>query len=513
MEAAALQRIAQWEQAHHKGNKKPLMTREYPPIRSGKDIVLEDIKSAPLSSKESRLKELEQENTSAPKSAHNEPSRKAYYESWDKFDVDQALKDMDEGPSEKDNKKSDKKSGKTEAGSASKPPAVDPIAANAEKDKGNELFKKGEYQQAIERYSASMALDPSNPVLPINRAMALLKLGRFTEVERDCTLGLELDNKNVKALWRRGIARRSLGKLDDARKDFETALKIEPNNKAVKEELAKLEQPEQPSPKKSKTPPAPPAPAEKQAVTPTSRKQEVTEKQGVAEPSPPPTTTTSNSSTVSSKRVLIKEVENDEASELFRSKATRTATSPVTTPPSSTVTTLTSTKSPEQADSTSTAPISSVQPSAPPSAPESSPMKDSNLDVQMTVPTTNLEFQRDWRNYGKSNTLLYRYMKLIPPESLPSLFRSSFESDYFTAMLTIFREHYIPSEETGLLYRTLASLAKVQRFDMTLMFMSGAEKKDLQSIFQHLSNHLDDQTVYSQQDLAVLASKFKTTNY
>ncbi|KAF9363425.1 RNA polymerase II-associated protein 3 [Mortierella sp. NVP85] len=415
MEAAALQRIAQWEQAHHKGNKKPLMTREYPPIRSGKDIVLEDIKSAPLCSKESRLKELEEGDTSAPKSAHNEPSRKAYYESWDKFDVDQALKDMDnnEGPSGKDHKKNDKKSGKTEAGSASKPPAVDPIAANAEKDKvdlGNELFKKGQYQQAIERYSASMALDPSNPVLPINRAMALLKLGRFTEVERDCTLGLELDNKNVKALWRRGIARRSLGKPDDARKDFETALKIEPNNKAVKEELAKLEQPEQPSPKKSK---APPAPAEKQAVTPASKKQEVAKKHAVAEPSPLPTTTTSNSSTVvSSKRVLIKEVENDEASELFRSKATRTATSPVTTSSSSTVATLTSTSSTklsEQADSSSTGPISPVQPSA---SPESSPMKDSNLDVQMAVPTTNLEFQRDWRNFGKSNTLLYRYMKV-----------------------------------------------------------------------------------------------------
>jgi len=98
--------------------------------------VLEDIKSAPLGSKESRLKELEQENT-LPKSAHNEPSRKTYYESWDKFDVDQALKDMDnsEGPGGKDNRKNDKESGETDAGSVSKPPAVDPIAANAEKDK------------------------------------------------------------------------------------------------------------------------------------------------------------------------------------------------------------------------------------------------------------------------------------------------------------------------------------------------------------------------------------------
>lgn len=34
MEAVALQRIAQWEQSHHKGNKKPLTTRVRPALQS-----------------------------------------------------------------------------------------------------------------------------------------------------------------------------------------------------------------------------------------------------------------------------------------------------------------------------------------------------------------------------------------------------------------------------------------------------------------------------------------------
>ena len=43
---------------------------------------------------------------------------------------------------------------------------------------GNELFKKGAYEAAVERYSVAMELDPTSAVLPANRALALLKLER-----------------------------------------------------------------------------------------------------------------------------------------------------------------------------------------------------------------------------------------------------------------------------------------------------------------------------------------------
>ncbi|KAF9956995.1 RNA polymerase II-associated protein 3 [Modicella reniformis] len=526
METIALQRIAQWEQAHHRGNKKPLTTREHPPIRSKKDIVLKIIESTPLESKESRIKKLPSEQ----KGTNNEPSsRKGHYKSWDKFDVDQVLKDMDmenQGDSEKPHKKTDAKTGKTEKESTAKPAAVNPIAANVEKEKANELFKKGQYEKAIEHYSASITLDPSNSVLPINRAMALLKLGRFTEAETDCTLGLKLDNKNVKALWRRGIARRSLKKLEDAKKDFEAALKIEPNNKAVKEELTKLHSSEQAtSPTKPITPSNPTV--KQTAVTSGVKKQEVVKSVPLSTSTTTTTTTPTPThlSTTSSKRVLIKEVENDGESELFKSTTSAlpstvavaaTATAKVAVameaPPS---TPQAFNNLPERIDLTAVAspsPLAS-QPLVVPGVPASSQAKDSKLDIQMSVPTTNMEFQRHWRSFSKDGSLLYQYIKLIPSESLSSLFRSSFESDYLSSMLAVFREYYVPSETSELLYRTLSNLAKVQRFEMTLMFMSGSDKKDLVSIFQHLSSHLSDQAVYNQQELAALASKFKTTNY
>ncbi|KAF9147894.1 RNA polymerase II-associated protein 3 [Linnemannia schmuckeri] len=552
MDSTTSQRLAQWEQAHASGNKKPLTAKEYPPMRSCQDITLKDIQPVPLTQKKARIEALTAQEKRAseqitsstiPTSASTTSSptktsglsRKAYYESWDKFDVDKALEDF-----EKDDKRSATKSSTTSTNSTktvSKPllakpsgataadqaqPATKPLdsaaASNAEKEKGNELFKKGQYAKAIEHYSASMALDPSNSVLPINRAMALLKLERFAEAERDCTLGLKLDSKNVKALWRRGIARRSLGRVDEAKKDFETALAIDPANKAVKEELAKLKQGTTSTPSSAVSPSA----AKPSTTTPTTSKTPA--KPTTAKKQESPTLESSKPSLISSKRVLIKEVENDEDSELFSPAAPkRIAAEPkAPTPTASKIMPAEATSKPIAVEvaklalsptpSSTSTPVS-VTPPTKPTTPTTT-TSNSSPRTKMIAPSTTLDFQRDWKSYSKNNELLYQYIKLIQPEALPGIFKSSFESDYFSSMLNVFRTFYIPSEDPQLLYRSLVNLSKVQRFDMTLMFMTGTDKKDLVSIFQHLASHGNDSaTTYSQQDLAALASKFKTTNY
>lgn len=43
---------------------------------------------------------------------------------------------------------------------------------------GNQLFKEGKYESAVERYTQALQLDPDSPVILANRAMALLKLSR-----------------------------------------------------------------------------------------------------------------------------------------------------------------------------------------------------------------------------------------------------------------------------------------------------------------------------------------------
>ncbi|KAF9572617.1 hypothetical protein EC968_009609 [Mortierella alpina] len=491
MDKTTLQRIAHWEKAYSTGNTDPAAAMEYLPLRSAKDILLQDIHPVEHVRKESLINLTEstasEVGTATPRSTatttasleREPPSRKAYYEAWDKFDVDQALDEiqinsgkplaaLDSFGSDKTTKapisatSTSSRSATSSKTTASQSTASDPIAAaNKEKEKGNDQFKKGQYLKAIEHYSASMALDPSNPVLPINRAMALLKLERYSEVERDCTLGLTLDSRNVKALWRRGIARRFMANLDEAALDFELALKIDPSNKAVKEELTKLRQVDLTAKK-----PAKHVPLSKASST----------MEGPLSLAKPPAESSTPARVSSSKRVMIKEVQNDRDSELFSTVNTSIPLPSVTNTQGTTPTVaIPALSSPAASEAIKAAPLVAVAPLAS-TTPAGNPQATS-AKVQMTTPTTTMEFQRDWKSYSRNKEMLYQYIKLIPPEALPSIFKSSFESDYLSAMLAIFQEYYIPLEEPQLLYRTLVGLSKVQRFDMTLMFAAAADTK------------------------------------
>ncbi|KAI8910253.1 hypothetical protein EDD86DRAFT_179430, partial [Gorgonomyces haynaldii] len=152
------------------------------------------------------------------------------YRSWDKFDVDKALEQVDYQPLPKkdidpfyvDNSPED----------------VNLIEeALVEKEKGNHYFKKGDYKKAVVCYTKSIKYNPQNVIPIINRAMCYLKLDKHLEAESDCTLALDLDNKNIKAFWRRGKARTHLAKLPEAKKDLEMALVLEPTNASIKQDL------------------------------------------------------------------------------------------------------------------------------------------------------------------------------------------------------------------------------------------------------------------------------------
>ncbi|KAI7816552.1 hypothetical protein BC939DRAFT_508209 [Gamsiella multidivaricata] len=460
-------RIDEWARTFSKGNKKPMAPREYPPMRVKKDIVLQDIKPIP-----------DQPST-------NPKTVLVAHEQLEDLSLEPTLGGKEKKKDETPMTSRPNRPTETKESTAPKCSPAEIQAANSHKEMGNEYYKKGQWEKAFECYSDSMYLDPHNSVYPINRAMALLKLQRFAEAERDCTLGLKLDSKNLKALWRRGMARRSIGNFREAKEDFEAGLKIEPGNKTLKEELAKLEQ-------MQKKPTTTPPPASKPVPLSTPKAQ-----QTKVVPAPSSAKEKLAIPVISSKRVQIKEIENDESSELFESAAAKTSTTSTTsiqaTAPAAPLNPTSSTTSAAGTPVVSKAPSSSAL---------TSPQATSS-NVNMSTPATTLDFQRDWKSYSKNSGLLYQYIKLIQPGILPTLFKSSFESDYLASMLFIFREYYIPSEEPQLLYRTLVNLAKVQRFDMTLMFMSGTDKK----------GHLNDQAVYNQQDLVTLASKFKTTDY
>ncbi|CAH7675196.1 expressed protein [Phakopsora pachyrhizi] len=114
-------------------------------------------------------------------------------------------------------------------------------AAEFLKGQGNAAFKAGNYQVAIEYYSSAIKSDPSDHILPCNRAMAHLKLNQWKSAEADCTRSLDLlPVANCKALFRRGIARKNLQLWDRALKDLVAASSLEPSNKSILSELDEL---------------------------------------------------------------------------------------------------------------------------------------------------------------------------------------------------------------------------------------------------------------------------------
>ncbi|KAF5907947.1 RNA polymerase II-associated protein 3, partial [Clarias magur] len=153
------------------------------------------------------------------------------YKSWDKFNVEKALEALDKEASPAESNDSD-----------SEEVQVDRDLAVKEKEKGNNFFKDGNYDDAIECYTKGMSADPYNPVLPTNRAACFFRLKKYAVAESDCNLAIALDSKYLKAYSRRGAARFALKNHQGALEDYEMVLKLDPENLDAQNEIKKLNQ-------------------------------------------------------------------------------------------------------------------------------------------------------------------------------------------------------------------------------------------------------------------------------
>jgi len=116
------------------------------------------------------------------------------------------------------------------------------------KTKGNELFGKGKFLEALEEYTEAIDLAPlSNDfdkhrsVFYCNRAACCLELGRNEAAVEDCTRAIELDKTYIKALLRRSKAYDKLDQLEDSLADLDAVLAIDPKAPGVKAERDKME--------------------------------------------------------------------------------------------------------------------------------------------------------------------------------------------------------------------------------------------------------------------------------
>jgi len=231
--------------------------RKLPPVRGsggnsassgGAATAEESVASGPWKSKKKNKKSVKAASAVAqPKRRKEDPRKKSfkeYYNSWDDYDPDVAVDEMEKREAAEAAKSVDIHKAREEKRKAAPSDGEDwssmshterTFHARREKEKGNECVRAGEFDDAVICYTRSLRILPDNAIVLANRAMAYLRLKDFRKAEADCTKSMRLDPCYMKAVSRRAMARHRMGKYLEAIEDYETALRHDPHNTKLRE--------------------------------------------------------------------------------------------------------------------------------------------------------------------------------------------------------------------------------------------------------------------------------------
>eukprot|EP00794_Sanderia_malayensis_P018009 gene18009-19810_t len=117
------------------------------------------------------------------------------------------------------------------------------------KEKGTKYFKASDFKRALAQYEKMIDIlnvyqeedkpktNPMKCIAYLNAALCDLKTNQFSHAKTNCNKALEIEANNVKGLFRRGQAHVGLADFELAKADFLALLKIEPANKAARNQL------------------------------------------------------------------------------------------------------------------------------------------------------------------------------------------------------------------------------------------------------------------------------------
>lgn len=107
---------------------------------------------------------------------------------------------------------------------------------------GNTFFKNKEYEQAIEKYTEAITLDPSDVTFYSNRSACYAALNKWTEAADDGKQCIIVDKSFVKGYFRHALGLQNLGNLDGAIESVKRGLGIESTNADLKKMSKELEE-------------------------------------------------------------------------------------------------------------------------------------------------------------------------------------------------------------------------------------------------------------------------------
>ncbi|XP_068093829.1 sperm-associated antigen 1 [Hyperolius riggenbachi] len=166
------------------------------------------------------------------------------YREWDRFDVEKELSKAEESPENSDQSKTVTNAAATKINKSVDTSGLSSeqksILAEREKEKGNEAFRSGDYEEAIMYYSRSISIVPSAGAYN-NRAQAEIKLKNWHNAMNDCKHVLRLEPGNMKAHLRRATVNKNLKHYQAAVDDLKTVLHHEPDNPIAQKFLCEVE--------------------------------------------------------------------------------------------------------------------------------------------------------------------------------------------------------------------------------------------------------------------------------
>lgn len=116
---------------------------------------------------------------------------------------------------------------------------INPELGLAAKERGNALFRDGDFPGAIKEYEEAVRRDPSNAPYHNNLAAAYLKMALFNDAKKEVERSLELDKTYVKAWAKKGDIEFFMKEYHKSLDSYNAGLQLEPDNSLCKQGIQK----------------------------------------------------------------------------------------------------------------------------------------------------------------------------------------------------------------------------------------------------------------------------------
>ncbi|HEY0678597.1 MAG TPA: tetratricopeptide repeat protein [Chitinophagaceae bacterium] len=125
--------------------------------------------------------------------------------------------------------------------------SVVPFAANAQQAdkylyKGNEFYRKGEFDKSLEQYQQALKVDPKSTIATFNQGNAQFRKKNLDEAVQSFSNTIETAaDKGMKqqGYYNQGVAYIKQSKLEESIDSWKNALKLDPTDSLARENLQK----------------------------------------------------------------------------------------------------------------------------------------------------------------------------------------------------------------------------------------------------------------------------------